>query len=119
VRLAALALLAVAMNATAAEGCWAQFFSQPSFKGPMHRLSGSVYINSISAPGYIGELALRDYFSRARSVSVGPRAQLILYAARGFDQEIGTLEPGRQVADLSTIGFHKRVVSLKVVCERP
>jgi hypothetical protein len=123
------ALLSVALNAAAAdtspsfvqpkagEGCWTRFFAKPQYKQPMGLLGGSLYVNSLAAPGFIGNLRVRDYFSRARSVEVGPNAQVILYAARGFDQEIARVRPGSKMPDLDAIGFHKRVESLKIACD--
>jgi hypothetical protein len=126
-----LALLGVALTASAAdpspsfvqpkasEGCWARFYGEPDFKEPMGLLSGALYINSLAAPGFIGHLEVREYFSRVRSAAVGPSAQVIVYAAPGFDREIARVEPGQKVANLATIGFPQRVASLKIVCDRP
>lgn len=127
----ALALLGVALTAAAAdtspsfvqpkvgEGCWARFFEQPGFAEPMGLLSGALYVNSLAAPGYIGELSVREYFSRARSAAMGPQARMLVYASPGFDREMARIAPGEKVADLSAIGFPKRAASLKIVCDRP
>lgn len=130
-KIAILAFLGVALTAAAADpspsfvqpkagdGCWTRFYARPAYKKSMGLLGGTLYVNSLAAPGYIGELEVRDYFSRVRSLEVGPEAAVILYAAPGFDQEIARLGPGHKVADLSAIGFQKRVESLKIVCDRP
>jgi len=126
-----LAWLAAAFSANAADtspsfvqpkagdGCWARFYGEPGFKEPMGLLGGALYVNSLAAPGFIGNLEVREYFSRVRSAAAGPSAQIILYAAPGFDQEIARVAPGQKVADLAAIGFPRQVESLKIVCDRP
>ena len=121
-----LALLGVAFTASAAdpspsfvqpkaaEGCWARFYGQPGFQEPMGLLSGA-----LASPGLIGHLDVREYFSRAHSAAVGPSAEMIVYAAPGFDEEIARVGPGQKVANLATIGFPQRVASLKIVCDHP
>jgi hypothetical protein len=121
----------VALNAAAADptpsfvqpkagdGCWVRFFAEPAYRDSMGLLGGAFYVNSLAAPGYIGDLEVREYFSRVRSVEVGPQAQIILYAAPGFDKEIARLAPAQKVPDLRAIGFPKRVESLKIICDRP
>ena len=130
-RILAFAALGVALTAAAAdtspsfvqpkagEGCWAKFFAQPRFAEPMGLLSGALYVNSLAGPGFIGEVSVREYFSRARSAAIGPQAELFVYASPGFDEEIARIGPGQKVEDLSAIGFPKRVASLKIRCDRP
>ena len=89
------------------------------FEQPMASLTGALYINSLAAPGLIGALTVKDYFNRARSVTVGPEALLIAYSQPGFRDELVRLEAGRRVGDLSQVGFPKRAASLKVICVKP
>lgn len=129
VRLALLAALWMALPAGAAdlnppqldpkygEGCWVRFFNEPSFKEPLGRLAGALYINSITGPGLIGQMDEEEFFRRARSAIVGPEARLTAYAERGFRKEAFTLEPGREVKDLRELGFPKGIASLKILCE--
>jgi hypothetical protein len=102
----------------AGEGCWVKFFSGKGFEQPMGRLSGPTYINSLAAPGLIGNLDVNEYFGRARSAVVGPEALLVLYAEPAFREEKAKVEPGREVADLGKLGFPKDVASLKIICAK-
>ena len=127
-RLALLALLLFAGAALGADpgrarkagdGCGVRFFAATGFEQPMGRLAGALYINSLAAPGLIGNLSVKDYFARARSVMIGPEALLVAYSQPGFRDELVRLEAGRRVGDLAAIGFPKRAASLKVICIRP
>jgi hypothetical protein len=102
----------------AGEGCWVRFFSAKDFKQPMGRLAGATYINSLAAPGLIGNLDVKEYFGLVRSAVVGPEALLVLYAEPGFREESAKLDPGRKVADLGEFGFPKNVASLKIICAK-
>jgi hypothetical protein len=130
-RLAMIALLLAALPAASAdlnppqlepkygEGCWVRFFEQPDFEQPLGRLAGAMYVNSVRGPGpgLIGKMSEEEFFRRSRSLVVGPEAKLTAYAERGFRAELFSLEPGRQVKDLRTLGFPKNVSSLKILCE--
>ena len=89
------------------EGCWVRFFNEPNFERPLGNLAGPMYINSITGPGLIGQMNEEEFFRRARSAVVGPEAKLLAYAEPGFNKEIFTLEPNREVKDLQAIGFPK------------
>jgi hypothetical protein len=102
----------------AGEGCWVKFFGAEDFKQPMGRLAGATYINSLAAPGLIGNLDVKEYFGRVRSAEVGPEALLVLYGEPAFREEKAKLEPGRKVADLGQFGFPKNVASLKIICAK-
>src|SRR5512134_4082879 len=65
----------------AEKGCWAQFYAQTDFGPPMRQVEGPTYVEAI--PGAVVEIAdLRKMpphplFGEARSLVVGPNAQLV------------------------------------------
>ena len=98
------------------EGCWVRFFEDENFERPLARIGRSTYINSLAAPGLIGEMQIPEFFQRASSLVVGPEARLVAYAEPGFRKEVLNFEAGREVPDLQAIGFPERVASLKIDC---
>jgi hypothetical protein len=52
-----------------------------------------------------------------RSLIVGPHARLTGYAEPLFRILILELPPGTRVADLSALGFHGKVRSLRMECD--
>jgi hypothetical protein len=100
------------------EGCWVRFFEDANFERPLGRIGRSTYINSLAAPGLIGEMQIPEFFQRASSLVVGPEARLIGYAEPGFRKEVLNFEARREVPDLQAVGFPERVASLKIDCEK-
>ena len=100
------------------EGCWVRFFEDANFERPLGRIGRSTYINSLAAPGLIGEMQIPEFFRRASSLVVGPEARLIAYGEPGFRKEVLNFEARREVPDLQAVGFPERVASLKIDCEK-
>jgi hypothetical protein len=97
------------------EGCWVLFFAEPDFKRPIGRLPGRVYVGSLTAPGKIGEVDTREFFSYVESIQVGPEASLEVYGEPMFEKRISTLKPGERIADARPI--RERMQSMKILCE--
>lgn len=102
-------------------GCWALLFGGKDFHPPVARLKGPTFIERFeNQPVVTPELRAvggEAFLRTVQSIIVGPQAELIAYRQVRFDNPGLTLGPGDQVPDVSEIGFHERMNSLKVQCK--
>jgi hypothetical protein len=104
----------------AGTGCWALVFAGRNFDPPMAKLNGPTFIERFANDPVVtpelkpvgGEIFLRSI----QSVIIGPQARLTGFSQPKFDNPSLTLEAGRLVPDLIDLGFHERVMSLKLEC---
>ena len=99
-----------------ADRCWVKFFGETDFKRPVARVVGNLLLNSVSGPGYIDSVSVREFPRRVRSLVVGPEARLFIYAEPGFQRELASVGPDDKVADVGPLGFPQQVGSLKILC---
>jgi hypothetical protein len=104
----------------AEKGCWARFYAQADFAGPMRQLEGPAFVESIGATPVlvagIEQTAPQPLFWQVRSLVVGPHARIVGYAETLFRAPSMELPPGMRIADAAAIGFYDRVQSFSMQC---
>ena len=103
------------------KGCWARFYEQADFGGPMRQIEGPTFVEAI--PGGVivvpdmETAGVQPLFVEARSLQVGPHARLLGYQEPMFRGDTTVLEAGTMVRDAAGIGYPRVFASLKLQCE--
>ena len=102
------------------KGCWARFYEQADFGGPMRQIEGPTFVEAI--PGEVivvpdmETAGVQPLFVEARSLQVGPHARILGYRETLFRGEATVLGPGTVVRDAAAIGYPQHFASLKLEC---
>lgn len=136
-KLALIVLLNAAptMAGAAEEGCWADFYEFPNFKGGHVRIDGPVQLPNLK--NYQGQ----NWESRFDSAIIGPKAKVKVFENIDYKLTLGEIAkypdlmsalgvtktdldlatdfefaPGQKTHHLGEYNFHKRIKSLKIDC---
>ena len=98
-----------------AEECWVRLFPEPDFKGRDDlTIAGPIELPSLHTPA--GGVYWKH---KAESVLVGPKATIVVYESKSFQDKAATLEPGSQMPQLrKALQFTQSIDSLKITCKR-
>ena len=105
----------------AEKGCWARFYAEPGFAGPMRQLEGPAFVEALGAtevlaPG-IERAPPQPLFSEVRSMLVGPHARIVAYAEPLFGKKVLQLPPGARMDDLGGVSLGERAGSFTMRCD--
>jgi Beta/Gamma crystallin len=109
-----LAPLEIRTEPTLQQGCWAQLFPRPDYKGDDHlTISGPLDLPSLHTPrGGV------DWKEKTESIIVGPRATVMVYENGNYSHQTATLKPGTHEPRLrGNLKFTQSIDSLRIRCE--
>jgi hypothetical protein len=119
----------------AEDGCWAEFYEYPNFKGGHVRFEGPLQLPNLK--DYQGQ----NWESRFDSAVIGPKAKVKVYENIDYKLTLGEIAkypdlmnalgvtkkdldlatdfefvPGHKTHHLGEFNFHKKIKSLKIEC---
>lgn len=95
-----------------ANGCWATLFDEVNHKGPSLTVMGPAKFANLRTNG--GD----NWEGRIDSVTVGPKATLIMYGGENFTDKDFQFGASTKTADLSHIPQFDTIESLEITCTK-